>query len=191
MILASQNHLAHEPVNRQRTYISLLISLQIFLILAFASTEVVLFFLMFEATLLPTLIIITRWGSQAERLNAGTYFLFYTLAGSLPLLVSLLYIQNCLGSTSLLVLHYSSSPLTASFANKFLWAGCLLAFLVKMPLYGIHLWLPKAHVEAPIAGSMVLAAVLLKLGGYGMIRILVVLEPLTKNLCYPFLILAL
>nr|YP_010944707.1 NADH dehydrogenase subunit 4 [Fowleria isostigma]WMC20791.1 NADH dehydrogenase subunit 4 [Fowleria isostigma] len=191
MILASQNHLAHEPINRQRTYISLLISLQIFLILAFASTEMVLFFLMFEATLLPTLVIITRWGSQAERLNAGTYFLFYTLAGSLPLLVSILYIQNALGSTSLLILHYSPTPSMTSFADKFLWAGCLLAFLVKMPLYGIHLWLPKAHVEAPIAGSMVLAAVLLKLGGYGMMRILVTLEPLTKDLCYPFLILAL
>lgn len=60
-----------------------------------------------------------------------------------------------------------------------------------MPLYGVHLWLPKAHVEAPVAGSIVLAAVLLKLGGYGMIRILTVLEPLTKQLSYPFIVLAL
>lgn len=60
-----------------------------------------------------------------------------------------------------------------------------------MPLYGVHLWLPKAHVEAPIAGSIILAAVLLKLGGYGMIRMIIVLEPLTKELSYPFIIFAL
>ena len=66
-----------------------------------------------------------------------------------------------------------------------------MAFLVKMPLYGAHLWLPKAHVEAPIAGSMILAAVLLKLGGYGIIRMIIVLEPLTKQLSYPFIVLAL
>ena len=67
----------------------------------------------------------------------------------------------------------------------------MLAFLVKIPLYGVHLWLPKAHVEAPIAGSMVLAAVLLKLGGYGMMRIMLLLDPLSKELAYPFIVLAL
>lgn len=66
-----------------------------------------------------------------------------------------------------------------------------MAFLVKIPLYGIHLWLPKAHVEAPVAGSIILAAVLLKLGGYGIMRIVVVLDPLTKELAYPFIVLAL
>nr|YP_009633303.1 NADH dehydrogenase subunit 4 [Hemiramphus limbatus]QBS54653.1 NADH dehydrogenase subunit 4 [Hemiramphus limbatus] len=191
MILASQNHMAPEPINRQRTYISLLTSLQIFLILAFGATEVIMFYVMFEATLIPTLFIITRWGNQTERLNAGTYFLFYTLAGSLPLLVALLLLQNSTGTLSLLVLQYTPSSPLSSYADKVWWAGCLLAFLVKMPLYGAHLWLPKAHVEAPIAGSMVLAAVLLKLGGYGMMRLMVMLEPLTKELSYPFIILAL
>nr|BBG74587.1 NADH dehydrogenase subunit 4 [Caristius groenlandicus] len=191
MILASQNHTALEPVGRQRMYITLLTSLQIFLIMAFSATEVIMFYIMFEATLIPTLVIITRWGNQTERLNAGTYFLFYTLAGSLPLLVALLLLQNNTGTLSLLTLQYSTPLQLVSYADKLWWAGCLLAFLVKMPLYGVHLWLPKAHVEAPIAGSMILAAVLLKLGGYGMMRMMIMLEPLTKELSYPFIIFAL
>nr|YP_010950588.1 NADH dehydrogenase subunit 4 [Icelinus borealis]WMI36544.1 NADH dehydrogenase subunit 4 [Icelinus borealis] len=191
MILASQNHTASEPLSRQRTYLTLLTSLQIFLILAFGATEVIMFYVMFEATLIPTLILITRWGNQTERLNAGVYFLFYTLAGSLPLLVALLILQNSTGTLSLLTLQYSDPVELSSYAHKLWWAGCLLAFLVKMPLYGVHLWLPKAHVEAPVAGSMILAAVLLKLGGYGMMRMVVMLEPLTKELSYPFIVFAL
>nr|WNH22462.1 NADH dehydrogenase subunit 4 [Citharichthys spilopterus] len=191
MILASQKHTAPETLNRQRTYIMLLVSLQFFLILAFGATEMIMFYVMFEATLVPTLIIITRWGNQTERLNAGTYFLFYTLAGSLPLLVALLLLQNSMGSLSLLILQYSETFQMHLHLDKIWWMGCLLAFLVKMPLYGLHLWLPKAHVEAPIAGSMVLAAVLLKLGGYGMIRLMSLLESLTEQMSYPFIILAL
>nr|QWS05905.1 NADH dehydrogenase subunit 4 [Paracottus knerii] len=191
MILASQNHTASEPLNRQRMYLTLLTSLQIFLILAFGATEIIMFYVMFEATLIPTLILITRWGNQTERLNAGVYFLFYTLAGSLPLLVALLLLQNSTGTLSLLTIQYSDPVELSSYAHKLWWAGCLLAFLVKMPLYGVHLWLPKAHVEAPIAGSMILAAVLLKLGGYGMMRMVVMLEPLTKELSYPFIVFAL
>nr|YP_010943721.1 NADH dehydrogenase subunit 4 [Alcichthys elongatus]WLV90338.1 NADH dehydrogenase subunit 4 [Alcichthys elongatus] len=191
MILASQNHTAAEPLNRQRTYLTLLTSLQIFLILAFGATEIIMFYIMFEATLIPTLILITRWGNQTERLNAGVYFLFYTLAGSLPLLVALLLLQNSTGTLSLLTIQYSDPVELSSYAHKLWWAGCLLAFLVKMPLYGVHLWLPKAHVEAPVAGSMILAAVLLKLGGYGMMRMVVMLEPLTKELSYPFIVFAL
>nr|BAV70908.1 NADH dehydrogenase subunit 4 [Pethia cumingii] len=191
MILASQNHINPEPINRQRLYITLLASLQTFLIMAFGATEIIMFYIMFEATLIPTLIIITRWGNQTERLNAGTYFLFYTLAGSLPLLVALLLLQNSTGTLSLLLIQYSQPMQLSSFSNKIWWAGCLIAFLVKMPLYGVHLWLPKAHVEAPVAGSMVLAAVLLKLGGYGMMRMMIMLDPLSKELAYPFIILAL
>nr|YP_004300481.1 NADH dehydrogenase subunit 4 [Mallotus villosus]ADQ12845.1 NADH dehydrogenase subunit 4 [Mallotus villosus] len=191
MILASQNHISPEPINRQRTYISLMASLQMFLILAFGATEIIMFYVMFEATLVPTLLIITRWGNQAERLNAGTYFLFYTLAGSLPLLVALLLLQNETGTLSLITLQYSQPLQLSTWGDKLWWVGCLLAFLVKMPLYGVHLWLPKAHVEAPIAGSMVLAAVLLKLGGYGMMRMMLMLDPLSKELAYPFIVLAL
>nr|YP_008080599.1 NADH dehydrogenase subunit 4 [Ammodytes personatus]AEX68548.1 NADH dehydrogenase subunit 4 [Ammodytes personatus]QFI35647.1 NADH dehydrogenase subunit 4 [Ammodytes personatus]QFI35660.1 NADH dehydrogenase subunit 4 [Ammodytes personatus] len=191
MILASQHHMSHEPANRQRMYLTLLTSLQAFLIMAFSATEIILFYIMFEATLIPTLIIITRWGNQTERLNAGTYFLFYTLAGSLPLIVALLLLQNSTGTLSILTLPYTNPLPLATYADKLWWAGCLMAFLVKMPLYGVHLWLPKAHVEAPVAGSMILAAVLLKLGGYGMMRLMIMLDPLTKELSYPFIIFAL
>nr|YP_010397859.1 NADH dehydrogenase subunit 4 [Rasbora kalbarensis]UQJ79071.1 NADH dehydrogenase subunit 4 [Rasbora kalbarensis] len=191
MILASQNHINPEPMNRQRLFISLLASLQTFLIMAFSATEIIMFYIMFEATLIPTLIIITRWGNQAERLNAGTYFLFYTLAGSLPLLVALLLLQQTTGTLSMLILQYTQPLAISSLGYKVWWAGCLIAFLVKMPLYGVHLWLPKAHVEAPIAGSMVLAAILLKLGGYGMMRMMVVLDASNKELAYLFIIMAL
>nr|YP_009159084.1 NADH dehydrogenase subunit 4 [Odontobutis interrupta]AKP55329.1 NADH dehydrogenase subunit 4 [Odontobutis interrupta] len=191
MILASQKHMIHEPLSRQRMFIVLMTSLQISLVLAFSATELLLFYVMFETTLIPTLILITRWGNQAERLNAGTYFLFYTLAGSLPLLIALLLLQNTTGTLSLFTLQYTPTIIMTTTADNLWWAGCLLAFLVKMPLYGMHLWLPKAHVEAPIAGSMVLAAVLLKLGGYGMMRMLIMLEPLTKELSYSFIVLAL
>lgn len=191
IILASQNHLSFEPEYRQRSYIILLVSLQLFLIIAFSATELIIFYIMFEATLIPTLIIITRWGNQQERLHAGIYFLFYTLIGSVPLLIALLILHHTFGSLSLLMLIYDSTFFNPSPTGKLLWLACLLAFLVKMPLYGTHLWLPKAHVEAPIAGSIILAAVLLKLGGYGIIRIIFIIQPLTQELNYPFIILAL
>jgi len=118
MILASQNHTQAEPISRQRIYITLLTSLQAFLILAFGATEVIIFYIMFEATLVPTLIIITRWGNQAERLNAGTYFLFYTLAGSLPLLVALLALQASTGSLSMITLTFNQPPSLTHQADK-------------------------------------------------------------------------
>nr|BCD56034.1 NADH dehydrogenase subunit 4 [Sterna dougallii bangsi] len=191
MMMASQNHLQHEPTTRKRIFITTLITIQPFIILAFSTTELMLFYISFEATLIPTLILITRWGNQPERLSAGIYLLFYTLISSLPLLVTILYLHTQTGTLHLMLLGLTHPALTTSWTGFLSSLALLMAFMVKAPLYGLHLWLPKAHVEAPIAGSMLLAALLLKLGGYGIMRLTMLMAPVSNNLHYPFLTLAL
>nr|WOE99567.1 NADH dehydrogenase subunit 4 [Certhia americana] len=191
MIMASQNHLEQEPVIRKRIFTTTILLAQLFILLAFSASELLLFYIAFEATLIPTLILITRWGSQPERLNAGIYLLFYTLASSLPLLIAILHLQNQTGTLFFPILKLSQPTMTASWTGLASSLALLLAFMVKAPLYGLHLWLPKAHVEAPIAGSMLLAALLLKLGGYGIMRVTVLVNTSLNNLHYPFITLAL
>nr|YP_009175573.1 NADH dehydrogenase subunit 4 [Otus bakkamoena]ALH07283.1 NADH dehydrogenase subunit 4 [Otus bakkamoena] len=191
MIMASQNHLQLDPMPRKRTFIVTLITVQPFILLAFTTTELTLFYIAFEATLIPTLILITRWGNQPERLSAGIYLLFYTLISSLPLLVAILHLHTQVGTLHLTMLKLTHPTLTASWTDLLSGLALLTAFMVKAPLYGMHLWLPKAHVEAPIAGSMLLAALLLKLGGYGIMRITPLMSPLPNYIHYPFLTMAL
>nr|YP_009988803.1 NADH dehydrogenase subunit 4 [Chionoecetes japonicus]QNM40296.1 NADH dehydrogenase subunit 4 [Chionoecetes japonicus] len=170
------------------SFIGVNLLLLICLLITFSSMEYMLFYISFEMSLIPTLILILGWGYQPERIQAGIYMLFYTLLFSLPLLGSLLLALNKSGS---LVILLSQPFIYDSYLMMIWYLATVMAFVVKLPMYMLHLWLPKAHVEAPVAGSMILAGVLLKLGGYGLIRVLILFQFMGKETYWVWLSLGL
>nr|YP_009050409.1 NADH dehydrogenase subunit 4 [Daimio tethys]AIC37404.1 NADH dehydrogenase subunit 4 [Daimio tethys] len=183
MIMASEN------LNKYNYYVSFfllnIIFLMVMLYLTFSVMDLFMFYMFFEGSLIPVLLLIIGWGYQPERIQAGLYLLFYTLFVSLPLLIGIFYVYEEINCMKIYFLKFYNLNM------YLLYFSMIMAFLVKMPMYFVHLWLPKAHVEAPVSGSMILAGVMLKLGGYGLLRVLIFLQSISLKLNYFWVIISL
>lgn len=159
--------MVYEIEYRQPFLVLLLASMEVLLVLTFYTTDLLWFYVFFEGLLIPMFLMIGIWGARERKIKAAYYFFLYTLFGSFFLLFGILYLYFITGSTNYFVLLNTA---LAADQQILLWICFFFAFAVKMPLFPVHIWLPEAHVEAPTIGSMLLASLLLKLGGYGFLR---------------------
>lgn len=164
----------------------ILLFLLLILIMFFLSLDIFIFYFFFERSLIPTLMLILGWGYQPERIKAGLYLVFYTLFGSYPLFLGIFYFYYSFNSLFFGMLIFSDLSY-----NFFFYLSIIIAFFIKFPLYFFHLWLPKAHVEAPVSGSIILAGVLLKIGGYGLFRVYPIIKFLMLNYSYIWILISL
>jgi len=153
-------------------------------ICAFVSLDLLLFYIFFESVLPILFIVIVIFGHGKDRFRSAYLFFLYTLAGSLPMLLSILTINSYIGSTDFQLISLSEISLES---QKYLWLGFFIAFAVKTPLYPFIIWLPKAHSDSPLAGSILLAGTILKLATYGYLRVLINLLPDATNYFSPLI----
>lgn len=177
-------------IKNKLLYSFLLLILLIFLLLRFISINYFLFYLFFEISLIPTFLLIIGWGYQPERINASIFILLYTIFASLPLLILIFYLYNFYNSLNY-ILILNNLFILNNIINFLFYIFILLAFIVKLPIFIFHIWLPKAHVEAPVTGRIILAGVILKLGGYGVVRSTLIIINFSLKYNYYFIIISL